>query len=560
MSFMKNRCQNASYLILLLPICLFMNCLEAIPKRELEPWSMILCKFKDTRHIEPRTREFFQEWLSGNHPDSIKNYFKWLSNGNYDITGSNVVGWYELPYTRNEVLFMSQHDEDLQNGDEKSFAFFDKVKQLCINEAEKKKDTLFGQKITVINIGSTALYGKKYGVLLTPALMFSSVLTHEMVHSFFIGHSYSDRNIKIFPFAERGEYDDRYDLMSTANAYMHKSRFGMAGPGLNGAHLDYLGWLPMDRMLYFGRDGRHNYTLRISSLSIKFEQTHGWLYVMIPYNRDDPNLVYTVELKTPTYFDRGIKQASILIHRIQKTGDFYYSVLISQSKDFYELTEGTEWVTFLNSDANGKFQWIKISVKKMYSFDADVTITTTFDPTMCQMGEVLIEQNSLPGDDQKKELITPVKDTPKDAKTDIQYCQPKRDTAIDKETLMKKQLQRNRFYTNLHSFGLNQCVDGKVWRSIDDYDYVCVDARRRDDVRLNNVGQLGSNEEDANITERRAKKSTGCKRPFLNRDAFHGDSLCVSSLEHRRVLQENVNAHLYLKHYAFFNGADTVGP
>lgn len=41
--------------------------------------------------------------------------------------------------------------------------------------------------------------------------------------------------------------------MSTANAYMHRSKYGLSGPGLNGAHLDFLGWLPMNRILYFGR-------------------------------------------------------------------------------------------------------------------------------------------------------------------------------------------------------------------------------------------------------------------------------------------------------------------
>lgn len=49
-----------------------------------------------------------------------------------------------------------------------------------------------------------------------------------------------------------GEYDDKYDLMSTANAFMYRTEFGLTGPGLNGAHLDYLGWLPVDRVVYFG--------------------------------------------------------------------------------------------------------------------------------------------------------------------------------------------------------------------------------------------------------------------------------------------------------------------
>lgn len=56
---------------------------------------------------------------------------------------------------------------------------------------------MFSQKITILNAENNALYDKNYGVLITPNLIFSSVLAHEMVHSFHIGHSYSDRNVKV---------------------------------------------------------------------------------------------------------------------------------------------------------------------------------------------------------------------------------------------------------------------------------------------------------------------------------------------------------------------------
>lgn len=55
-------------------------------------------------------------------------------------------------------------------------------------------------------------------------------------------------------------------------------------------------------------DGRQNYTLRLSSLSIPHNETRGWLLVMIPYNRDDPNNYYTIELRTARSFDKGILQ------------------------------------------------------------------------------------------------------------------------------------------------------------------------------------------------------------------------------------------------------------
>ncbi|EJW87244.1 hypothetical protein WUBG_01841, partial [Wuchereria bancrofti] len=51
--------------------------------------------------------------------------------------------------------------------------------------------------ITILNTEHGAMYGNEDGVLITPRLSFNSVLTHEMVHSFHIGHSYSDRKITV---------------------------------------------------------------------------------------------------------------------------------------------------------------------------------------------------------------------------------------------------------------------------------------------------------------------------------------------------------------------------
>ena len=93
-----------------------------------------------------------------------------------------------------EVFNATELDDD----DQLHFQYFDKIKELCQQVAETEHGAmLHRQRITIVNAGSTAVYGKKYGVLLTPQLMFSSVLTHEMVHSFFIGHSYSDRKIRV---------------------------------------------------------------------------------------------------------------------------------------------------------------------------------------------------------------------------------------------------------------------------------------------------------------------------------------------------------------------------
>ncbi|TMS34109.1 hypothetical protein L596_001759 [Steinernema carpocapsae] len=520
-------------------ICLFL-CLgifsspaTAIPRRGNEQWSLILCKFSDTRGFEPRTREWFVEWFIGTGQDTILQYFHDASNGVYTIEGSTVHGWFDLPYTRAEVMRLAHSDEQLQNGSEKSFAFFDKAKELCVAHAEQQGAALFRQKITVVNAEHTAVYGKKHGVLLTPRLIFSSVLAHEMVHSFFIGHSYSDRPLKVFPYSSLGEYDDRYDLMSTSNALMHPSPYGLSGPGLNGPHLDYLGWLPMDRVLYFGRDGRQNYTLRLSSLSIPHNKTNGWLLVNIPYDRDDPNNVYTVELRTPYNLDQGVSQAGVVIHKIQRVSDSYYSMIVTHSREFYELTESTEWVQFLGVDTDGRYQSIKVSVVKMYSkkHAADVRITSTFDPINCQSTEAkkFIDENTFGVD---------------------KVCKPRNNVNnVVSDAEVTVQLARNAFYARQFTFGLNACQHGRVWRAADPYDYNCVDPARASHIR----------EDNQNDQLRKSEHSKdGCRYPFVVRKAFHRDVVCVTINERARIQTENSQSYNNLRHFSFFNGADTV--
>uniref|UniRef100_A0A914HJ35 Uncharacterized protein n=1 Tax=Globodera rostochiensis TaxID=31243 RepID=A0A914HJ35_GLORO len=508
------------------------RCSLAIPRRGNEPWSIILCKFKDLTDYEPRSREWFQQWLNGSRElDSIEQFFWQLSNGVYSIAGSNVYGWFTLAQSQKEVLHLATKTVNTRSeippiGSEMSFDYFDKVKELCVQSAIANGSVLHRQKITVVNAGTAAVYGKRNGVLLTPQLMFSSVLTHEMVHSFFIGHSYSDRKIKVFPYAADGEYDDRYDLMSTANAYMHRSNFGMNGPGLNGAHLDYLGWLPMDRVLYFGRDGRKNFTLRISSLSVPHNKTIGWLLVMVPYDRDDPNNYYTVELRTPHQFDRGIAQPSILIHKVQRNGDSYYSQLISQA-DYYELTdENTEWVTFLepfasataqNLDSNGQnsmknFQFIRVTVRHVYLTDADVHISSTFDPAECHIGERLLrpERWSQPHTIGLRHICLPRSDAG-DANVGSEETKgsmkppstaSRRMVRILNDTEMDKQFARMNFFALRQTYGANTCRSGFVWRRLDTYDYVCVTARRKQ-----NAQQEDKNNANRTTTEQKGETS-----------------------------------------------------
>ncbi|CAI5441742.1 unnamed protein product [Caenorhabditis angaria] len=511
----------------------FLLTVYCIPRRGNEPWSVVLCKFRGNP-FEPRTVRWFEEWITdGNNPDTLESYFSSVSNGIYTVRGSNVTDWLQLPWTRGEVLRMALRDPRLQSEKDKPFALFDKAKQLCISYAEQQGYILHRQKITVINAEQTAVYGKDNGVLLTPKLIFTSVLAHEMIHSMNIGHSYSDRNKKIFTYSATGEYDDRYDLMSTANAHMRPSTYGLSGPGLNGPHLDYLGWLPSNRVLYFGKDDRQSYTLRLSSLSVPHRLTAGWLLVMIPYDRDEPANVYTVEYRTPVGNDAAIRQGAVVIHQIKKDGTSFYSKLITHVHSEYdELTVGTEWVKFLQLDENGDFQYIRVKVERTHTKtnSADVKIVTNFRPERCQRNEIIV--------DVTERIDLELRGVQK-------VCMPENYEVVTQYD-MDVQYKRDAFFSLRKSYGQNECKNGKEWRKLDAYDYVCVPNTRRAELK------------ESPKPIQMEKPSQKCPEDLLARIAFQGDEACVTQEELEKIETENVQSHLNLKYFAFFNGDDTV--
>ncbi|CAI4224615.1 unnamed protein product [Auanema sp. JU1783] len=507
----------------------------AIPRRGNEPWSVVLCKFRDSDY-EPRTAEWFREWMTnGNNPDTIESYFSSVSNAIYTIRGSNVTEWLHLPWTRKEILRMALRDPRLQTDRERPFALYDKAKQLCLSFAEQNGYQIHKQRITVINTEQTAVYGKDTGVLLTPKLIFSSVLAHEMIHSMNIGHSYSDRQRKVFPYSAVGEYDDHYDLMSTANAFMRPSTYGLSGPGLNGPHLDYLGWLPMNRMALFGRDGRTNYTLRLSSLSVPHRHTNGWLLVHIPYDRDDARNVFTVEYRTPVGNDAAIKQGAIVIHKVHRIGLSYYSTLVTHALNEYdELTEDTEWIKFISTSLDGDFQYIRVKVERINhkKHSADVRIVTTFQPNLCLENDFQVDLDK-DMDDLKTHGVPFV-------------CIDSNRTVTQED--IEIQHKRDLFFLTSRTFGQNECVEGREWRAIDAYDYVCVPPSRVEEVQ-NNVIVMDDDD------------SEGCDSDEnVHRLAFQGDEGCVSKEEHAQIHRENAESHKFFNNYAFFNGADPIGP
>ncbi|GMS86965.1 hypothetical protein PENTCL1PPCAC_9140, partial [Pristionchus entomophagus] len=397
---------------------------------------------------------------------------------------------------------------------------------------------------------AAAVFGRLNGVLISPRLAFSAVLAHEMVHSMNIGHSYSERRRMVFPHGNPGEYGDRFDLMSTANAWMHATRFGWNGPGLAGPHLDYLGWLPQSRMAFFGGN-KSAQVVHLASLSVPHVHTRGLLLLQIPFDRDEPGNVFTVELRTPHGLD-----PAVLIHKVLRTGDGFYSYLVGHGRED-ELSEGVEWVRFIDATTV-----IRVRVDRLSSpTEAVLIVQSTFDPTLCTRDELPIpvvmtseeKMNGRRGGKLfKRSIAAPpglelkMVTTRRPPTFSHLHMNVVRVCSNSKRKFSPSDVDRwlamQQFFTR-RSFGQNECSDGRVWRLLDEYDYVCVLPHRVVESRRNVAARL---------------RFGGCPRGYTRRRAFDADYACVPPSEYALILSENHAVHRFYKHAAFFNGNDEL--
>ncbi|KFD57873.1 hypothetical protein M514_01106 [Trichuris suis] len=584
------------YLFLSTLLCLPVG--NAVPQRKSEPWTILLCNFKD-HGLSVQNAEWFDRWFNAEDRDgSIAQYFRDVSNGMYQPYAAAVLGWFRIQVTPDDVRRMVIEKGGASDL-ERQMAL--KTKDLCVEYAFRRHGFLPSSKVVTFVDGlRTALFCPIRGILLSPQFFMSTALTHEITHSFHIGHSFSDRKVKIYPHGDFGEYDDLFDLMSTGNAYSYKTAYGLTGPGLNGPHLDYLGWLPFDRILFYNASTQKPGIFRLSSLRVEksslrqkatnlrnpdiaqafftapvgtgytylwhinlpHHTTKHWLLLLIPYDRDDPQKVFTVELRTPARYDKGLPAGGLLVHQIESRNNFYYSVLLSAAKRM--PNRGTQW-RLVNPAMRNAF--ILIETLGLWGSEATVKITSNFTPTVCSQKEA---PRLVFGKQDLVCVAAPARSVAMRAVLEqkgrtlangeckmnfIRYTTLSRQkiclTRNERATIAEQDGRWKRYQNFYQSptYGLNMCKRGYVWRAIDPYDYVCVTPKRRREILMENEMALNRTDEHGD-----------CKNGFVFRNAFPGDLVCLRKEQRTKAELDNSLNELRLRYFKFFNGVDEMTP
>jgi len=298
----------------------------------------VLCKLKD-RTNEPHTVQWYEDMFSesGAGKGGAFDYWKDMSYGKLDLTGTVVKGWYEMPYTVAEWVALVGS---------KTATFDPRPKELnaCASQAVGDIDfSKFAGVIALTNAADgqedlfgggppTTIAGTSYpalgGMLAPEDAQFNGIL-HESAHLFRIDHSRT-----LSPQPGQDDYGDPYDIGSCLGCIGTKG-FGWgdndtAGPGMNVVQLDTAGWIDADRKLTdFSNSSCNQRTAQLAA--VNRPGAAGYLGAQIPtaiaisgIKRSTTTDHYAVELRERSSWDAGIGGSRVLIHLHGQDGYSYW--------------------------------------------------------------------------------------------------------------------------------------------------------------------------------------------------------------------------------------------
>lgn len=485
-------------------------------------WSIILCKFKDVT-TTPNTPAFYNQMFTsaGAGLGGLDDYFRDQSNGRVRLTGSEVKGWYTMPYTKATQSTKTRWQRI----------------QDCTATAKSNGYTIpTGNRIVAVTNDSQDAGAAGGQVLLSPGALDVGFAAHEMLHGYGLGHSWSnDPSYQNASWSGKGEYDDPWDEMSAMAHYgWTTARYGTAAVGLNGFHLDKLGWLPKNRVVTHGANGVSTASYTLASLET--QSTAGSLMIRVPFDPGDLNHYYTVEYRRKTGWSRGIPGDTVLFHEV-KGGTPY---LLRQVG-----TAGRNPVQSIS--ANG----VSISITSSGGASAVVKVTSNIT-SRCVQGYVW--RDARPGDTVCVTGATRTQTANDNAVKASRWIQGAYgphtcvngyvwreafsgdDVCVTGATRAQAQADNAAAASRANPArliaGPNACKTGYVWRDIDQYDYVCVTGATRTQTANDNAVK-------ASRWVQGAYGAHTCTTGYVWRDAFPGDDVCVTGATRSQAAADN---------------------
>jgi len=267
-------------------------------------WAILLCKFADDP-APTNTLLHYQRLFTGVGTGSFNmvDFFRDMSHGQLDLSGSEVFGWFTLG--QNRSVFAGNVSSP-PPGKVNRNGLFDLCTQAAKapNPPQQPVPLEAFDGIVVSMLGNTDLWGGPPGVMHTFCDDYSlsrfnlspSPLGQEMGHGYGLDHAKQE--------GSEVEYMDPWDVMSVFGAFMaDNDEWGTIGPGLNAQCMRSRGWLDESRVW---KPSSNSFDLNIQLRPLHRHDMPGLLAAELPGG-------FLVEYRKRERWDAGFASA-VFVH------------------------------------------------------------------------------------------------------------------------------------------------------------------------------------------------------------------------------------------------------
>lgn len=297
---------------------------EAISAKK--PWAIILCRFKGAmpHPSEPDVEALFRRMFAPGSGGLVE-YWRDVSLGNIDITGSKIFDWIEVDISRHHA---GGHPGSIPPGPGRLGLTNAAIRAVLAKDPHALDG--FHSQISVYNENWSSdvvpidqqfqgspfwIDGSAAGIKvnLTPPHA-ADITAHEMAHGFGLQHDVNADATKY--------YDDPCCILSLRPLFARDGWTSMFGPAVCLPHLVQNGWMYQQRM--FTDNGnwlaaRAGITLRLAQISDPGANAH--LGAKLAMSRGADQWDYYLEYARPTAWNRGLDDDYVFIRRIRPSKD-----------------------------------------------------------------------------------------------------------------------------------------------------------------------------------------------------------------------------------------------
>lgn len=291
---------------------------ELFTRRQRMPWAILVVTFNDDPAPSPSLAKYEAVFTAaGSGTLNMVDYFDEMSHGLIDVSGSKVFGPFVLNRPRADYVgnvYPQPAGKLNRNG---------------VLDLAKATATSAGVDLSafsgVVVCGTPLLdlcgWVGGFAALCDDASLQPSLLGQEMGHGFGLDHSRLN--------GSEDDYQDPFDTMSTANAYMAQHpAYGAIGPGLNAANMRLRGWLNEGRVRAIPSASFADEVVTLRPLHAR--HLPGPLAIQVGH--------LFVELRLRRRWDAGIPRSCVLVHRAQSNLSY-----LMQGSTGTELVAGSQF-------------------------------------------------------------------------------------------------------------------------------------------------------------------------------------------------------------------------